>query len=151
MSHVTLHTMVHPISPFLPLPSLNQEFNPILFCRSQPHILVGEVPARFWCGTLFWIRRLGAMSVLQVSSLSSVWCPRVLPVLSWRRPWLRGGRILPTPSMLLSGDDRHSLWLPPHDWLTIWWNPDHSQGQVGCSVGCGLAREEVYYWDDPLH
>ena len=43
------------------------------------------------------------MSMLWVSSQSSVWCSRGLPVLSWHRPWLRGGGILPTPSTLLAG------------------------------------------------
>ena len=92
MSHVTFHPIVHPVSLFSLLPSLNQESSPILFCRSQPQIMLGEVPARSWCGTPFWTRRLGAMSMLRVLNLLSVWCPRGLPMLSWCKPWLGGGR-----------------------------------------------------------
>ena len=92
---------------------------PFSSCRFQPHILVREVPVGSWCGTTSLLRRLGDIFVLWVLSPLSFWCLRGLLVLSWHRPWSRGGGIPPTPS--ISGDDYHSLWLPPHDWLAVWW------------------------------
>ena len=87
---------------FLPFLSPNHESNPILFLQAST-LYSGRGSTSWvlvWCSILTKENQ-GHIHVVG-SSLLSVWCLRGLPMLSWRKPWLRGGGILPTPSTLLA-------------------------------------------------
>ena len=71
-SHVISHPIVNPISLSYHFFHLIVNLIILSFCRFLPHILVGEVPAMYWCGTTTLPRRLGATFVLRVLSLSSI-------------------------------------------------------------------------------
>ena len=125
VSHATFHPIMHPISFSHHFLHLIMNLISFLFYRFQPHILVGVAPIGFWCGTPSWLRRLGAISVLRVLSLLFIWCLRGLLVLSWCRPWPRGGGTLPTPFTTFHIVEREMTVTPsPFDGglpLCQWW------------------------------
>ena len=81
--------------------SPNHEFNLILHFRFYLHILAKGVPARYWYGIVSLSRKLGVTFVLWALSPFSACYLRGLLVLSWHRPYLRGGGTLLTPFIFL--------------------------------------------------
>ena len=75
----------------------------IFSCSHHPLMLVGEALMKWWSGTIFLSPKPGAMFRRRALSLSLVFFWRSLGVLHWCNASLRGGGILPTPFILLSG------------------------------------------------
>ena len=124
----------------------------VTFFFHSPHLLmlVREAPIRWWSGTTFSFLNPRPIFGRRASSLSLDFFRRSPRVLPWCSASLRGGGILPTSVILLSGSWR---WLPT---TSTAWPALASKGLSSvwkvcrCLAGSWHVGEEVLHWDHSL-
>ena len=124
----------------------------VTFFFHSPHLLllVREAPIRWWSGTTFSFLNPGPIFGRRASSLSLDFFQRSPRVLPWCSALLRGGGILPTSVILLSGSWQ---WLPT---TSTAWPALASKGLSSvwkvcrCLAGSWHVGEEVLHWDHLL-
>ena len=88
---------------FISLSNGNSQVLFLSFCKSRLPFQASVVLVMYFLGTGPWSMTQRPWCAQPVSSPSFIYFQRIMPMESQCNHWLRGGRILPTPSILLRG------------------------------------------------